>query len=49
MSDAGIASMVGGRDEQTKLDLRFYYVKEHNTLSNEDKSDLRECRLSNPK
>ena len=42
VSDTRIASMVGGRDQQTKLDLRCYNIKEHKTLSNKDKSVLRE-------
>ena len=47
--DASVESIVGGRDQQTKLDLRFYDHKEYKTLSNEDTSVLREWRLSNPK
>ena len=40
--------MVGDRDQETKLDLRFYYFKELKNLSNKDKAVSSEWQLSNP-
>ena len=48
VSDVGVAPIVGARDQQTNLCLRFYDIKECKTLSNEDKQFLHEWRLSNP-
>ena len=36
----GIASMVGVRHQETKLDLRFYDFEKHNALSNKDRAVL---------
>ena len=47
VSDSGIASMLGGRYQNTKLDLIYNY-KEHKILSKNDKNVLRECRLLHP-
>ena len=47
VSNAEISSMVGGRVQETKLDLRFHDSKEQKTLSNKDTFLLRERRLSN--
>ena len=47
MLDASVASMVGGR-HQKDLHLHFYDFKEHKTLSVEDKTSLKEWRLSHP-
>ena len=38
MSNAYIVSIVGGRDQETKLDLKCYDFKWWKTLSNNDKS-----------
>ena len=38
VSDAVIVSMVGGIDQENKLDLRFYDFKEWKTLGENDKS-----------
>ena len=48
MSDAGIVSIVELIDQETKIDIRFYDIKEHKTLRNKYKLVLRECRLSHP-
>ena len=48
VSDAGVASIVGDRHRETKIDLRFYGAKENKTLSNKDKSVLREWHLVSP-
>ena len=42
VSDAVIVPIVGGRDQETKLELRFYDFKEFNTLRNKDNDVLRE-------
>ena len=47
VSDSSVASMVGGRN-QKDLDLRFYDIKECKTLSVDDKTSLKEWRLSHP-
>ena len=36
--DTCIVSIIGGRNQQTKLDLRFYGFREYKTLSENDKS-----------
>ena len=36
--DTCIVSIIGGRNQQTKLDLRFYSFREYKTLSENDKS-----------
>ena len=46
MSNSGIVSIVGVRDQNTRLDLRFYNHKECKTLINNDKNKLHEWRLS---
>ena len=45
--DANVESMVGGRNKKY-LDLRFYDYKECKTLSIDDKTALKEWRLSYP-
>ena len=45
MSDASFASMVRSRNKKD-LDLRFYFYKEHETLSIDDKAALKDWRLS---
>ena len=47
--DVSVESMVGSRDQQTKLDLCFHDVKKCKTLSNKDKLILREWILHSPK
>ena len=39
-SETGISSILGGRDQESRIILCFYDTKEHKTLSNKDKTVL---------